>query len=102
MAFSVNFAWMRNGALAPDLSISLSAIVHGAREPFWSISGKFAPIRFLLLPHFRSEATITVRSERPAVPSELEKKSTKPMRRPRPPLRPVWTNLCAFACRWRL
>ena len=102
MTFSVNFAWMRDGALAPELSISLSAAVHGRREPFWSFPGELSSVRFLLVPHFRPEGTITVWSERPVVPPEPEKRRRKTGSCPRSPYRPVRMNSCAFACCWRL
>ena len=60
MLFSVNFQWMRDGALAPELSISLSALVHGKREVFWSFPGELSTTRFLVVPHFRLDRTITV------------------------------------------
>ena len=102
MMFSVNFRWMRNGALAPELSISLSAVVHGRREPFWSFPGELTSVRFLLVPHALPQVTITVWSDRPVVPPATVTKRAGRMRVPCSPYRPVRTNPCAFACCWRL
>ncbi|MBS1371208.1 MAG: hypothetical protein HPZ91_14750 [Lentisphaeria bacterium] len=100
MTFSVNFLWMRDGALAPELSITLPAVVHGKREPFWSFPGELDTVRFLVVPHFRLDRTITVWSDPVVPPGPMPRKQK--WSRSRLPHRPAWTNPCAFACCWRL
>ncbi|MEI3001798.1 MAG: hypothetical protein V8T86_13025 [Victivallis sp.] len=100
MLFSVNFQWMRDGALAPELSISLSALVHGKREVFWSFPGELSTTRFLVVPHFRLDRTITVRCD-PVVPPKPQPRKTK-WRHGSGPFHSGRMNPYAFACCWRL
>ena len=102
MVFSVNFDWVRDGALAPELSISLAAAVHGRREPFWSFPGELDSVHFLLVSHFRSAGTISVWSGRPAVLPKPEKTCRVRRNGSRMTHCPIRTVPRAFACCWRL
>lgn len=94
MVFSVNQLWERCEIPDPELSITLSAPVCGKREFFLSLSGESQVPDFMIVPHFKSDWTITVRGIRPA-PERFETGVIEA--KPFPPRRPV--RIRPLACR---